>query len=84
MSDEMLRSVRQNDGVVMVNSGGSFLDRRKAGTWKGISDILVDFGPSRVPLGSLLEHIDHVARVAGIDHVGLGSNFDGTMFFPRG
>jgi len=84
MSDEMLRAVARNGGVVMVNFGGSFLDRRKAGTWKAVSDIVVHFGPSRVPLGSLLDHIDHVARVAGIDHVGLGSDFDGTMFLPEG
>jgi membrane dipeptidase len=25
----------------------------------------------------LLEHVDHIVRVAGIDHVGLGSDFDG-------
>ena len=30
----------------------------------------------------VLEHIDHVARVAGIDHVGLGSNFDGIPLTP--
>jgi membrane dipeptidase len=31
----------------------------------------------RPPLKSLIDHIDHIARVAGIDHVGLGSDFDG-------
>ncbi|MGA9981288.1 MAG: dipeptidase [Candidatus Sulfotelmatobacter sp.] len=31
----------------------------------------------RPPLKSLIDHIDHVAKVAGIDHVGLGSDFDG-------
>src|SRR5437879_4436638 len=31
----------------------------------------------RPPLSSLIDHIDHIARVAGIDHVGLGSDFDG-------
>ena len=31
----------------------------------------------RVDLQQLLRHIDHVARVAGIDHVGMGSDFDG-------
>jgi membrane dipeptidase len=32
---------------------------------------------SRPPLKSLIDHIDHIAKVAGIDHVGLGSDFDG-------
>src|SRR5260370_17836733 len=31
----------------------------------------------RPPLKSLINHIDHIAKVAGIDHVGLGSDFDG-------
>ena len=25
----------------------------------------------------LIDHIDHIAKVAGVDHVGLGSDFDG-------
>ncbi len=31
----------------------------------------------RPPLKLLIDHIDHIAKVAGIDHVGLGSDFDG-------
>jgi membrane dipeptidase len=31
----------------------------------------------RPPLSALIDHIDHIARVAGVDHVGLGSDFDG-------
>jgi len=31
----------------------------------------------RVPLSRLLDHFEHAAKVAGIDHVGLGSDFDG-------
>jgi membrane dipeptidase len=31
----------------------------------------------RPPLKSLIDHIDHIAKVAGVDHVGLGSDFDG-------
>jgi membrane dipeptidase len=36
----------------------------------------------RPPLKSLIDHIDHVAKIAGVDHVGLGSDFDGAGFFP--
>jgi membrane dipeptidase len=32
---------------------------------------------ARPPLSALIDHIDHIAKVAGIDHVGLGSDFDG-------
>jgi membrane dipeptidase len=31
----------------------------------------------RPPLSMLIDHIDHIAKVAGVDHVGLGSDFDG-------
>jgi membrane dipeptidase len=31
----------------------------------------------RPPLSALVDHIDHIAEVAGVDHVGLGSDFDG-------
>jgi membrane dipeptidase len=31
----------------------------------------------RPPLSVLIDHIDHIVKVAGIDHVGLGSDFDG-------
>ena len=31
----------------------------------------------RPPLSMLVDHIDHIAEVAGVDHVGLGSDFDG-------
>lgn len=38
-----------------------------------------------VDLEQLLRHIDHVAKVAGVDHVGLGSDFDGISgMVPRG
>ena len=36
----------------------------------------------RPPLKSLIDHIDHVARIAGIDHVGLGSDSNGVDFLP--
>lgn len=38
----------------------------------------------RPPLKSLVDHIDHMARVAGVDHVGLGSDFDGVPALPEG
>ncbi len=38
----------------------------------------------RPPLSMLIDHIDHVAKVAGIDHVGLGSDFDGIPSAPEG
>ena len=37
-----------------------------------------------LPLAKLINHIDHIVKVAGIDHVGLGPDFDGANDFPEG
>ncbi len=36
------------------------------------------------PLSILIDHFDHIAKVAGVDHVGLGSDFDGVPSLPQG
>jgi membrane dipeptidase len=36
------------------------------------------------PLSKLIDHIDHIVKVAGIDHVGIGADFDGANDFPEG
>ena len=38
----------------------------------------------RAPFKSLIDHIDHIAQVAGIDHVGIGTDFDGIPSLPEG
>ncbi|MBS2020589.1 MAG: dipeptidase [Deltaproteobacteria bacterium] len=38
----------------------------------------------KVPFSVLIDHIDHMVKVAGIDHVGLGSDFDGVNSLPEG
>ena len=44
------------------------------------------FSPDRPagPLSLLVDHIDHLVQVAGIDHVGLGSDYDGGITPPVG
>jgi membrane dipeptidase len=37
-----------------------------------------------VTIAQVADHIDHIVKVAGIDHVGLGSDFDGIEVTPRG
>jgi membrane dipeptidase len=37
----------------------------------------------RGTIHDLLDHIDHIAKVAGIEHVGLGSDFDGISVVPK-
>ncbi len=37
-----------------------------------------------MPLSVLADHVEHVRNVAGIEHVGLGSDFDGIGALPEG
>jgi len=83
LSDEMLLAVAENGGVVMLNFGGIFLDARKTSTLRLAWNWLVRCGnPTTVAM--LADHAEHVARVAGVDHVGIGSDYDGTLFMPEG
>ncbi|MEU8318170.1 membrane dipeptidase [Nonomuraea sp. NPDC048881] len=59
LTDDQLRAVAATGGVVCVNFFAPFLAERK-------EDMTLD---------RLLDHIEHVAQVAGIDHVGLGPDF---------
>jgi membrane dipeptidase len=100
MTDDMLRAVGKNGGVVMVNFFDAFLDADSArelaasSALQGLIKVLYPWDYAkidkavetwitknqkkrRVPLALLVEHIEHIAAVAGIDHVGLGSDFDG-------
>jgi membrane dipeptidase len=38
----------------------------------------------RATLADVVEHIDHVVKVAGVEHVGIGSDFDGITCTPEG
>jgi membrane dipeptidase len=38
----------------------------------------------KTPLSVLVDHFDHIVKVAGIDHVGIGSDFDGISSLPVG
>ena len=47
---------------------------------KNIEENNIDFGSAEL----LADHIDHVVKLVGIDHVGLGSDFDGISTLPTG
>jgi membrane dipeptidase len=36
----------------------------------------------RPPLSQLIKHIDYIAKLIGVDHVGIGADFDGAESFP--
>jgi membrane dipeptidase len=78
LSDDQLRAVARNGGVVNVNFYSVFIDPtflRQADSLAG-NDVAIRALP-RPSLATLLDHFEHIIRVAGIDHVGLGSDFDG-------
>jgi membrane dipeptidase len=39
---------------------------------------------AKASVGDVADHIDHIAKLAGVDHVGLGSDFDGITEVPVG
>jgi membrane dipeptidase len=40
--------------------------------------------PEPVEVDRLIDHIDHIVKLVGIDYVGIGSDFDGLGVFPKG
>jgi membrane dipeptidase len=47
-------------------------------------EIISSLEPPCPPLTAVADHVEHVVRVAGIDHVGLGGDYDGNEFWPIG
>lgn len=115
LSDDMLRAIAKNGGVVNIAFPAAFIDqrfnqeaytqhqrmieaaanynakRKTAGQPITLQDTnsfelqwLSENRIPRAPLKSLVDHIDHVAKIAGIDHVGLGSDSNGQDFLPAG
>ena len=73
--DDVLRLTAQNGGVVMINFFSGFV--------VPTAQIRVD-PKARGTLKTVIDHIEHVIRVAGIDHVGIGSDYDGVSRLPIG
>lgn len=74
--DSILARLPRNGGVVMVPFVNSFVSAALK-AWED-SGAAARKGPRpRVTIKDVADHIDHVRRVAGVDHVGIGSDFDG-------
>ena len=61
LTDEQLRALAKNGGVVQVCIYKSYLNKNK----------------NLASVDDVIRHIDHIVKVAGINHVGIGSDFDG-------
>ena len=100
MSDDMIRALARNGGVIQINFGASFLDSvaRKNDALRDsleailISKNLTSRDPEAQPIidqfakdhntlysvvDRVADHIDHVVKLVGVDHVGIGSDYDG-------
>jgi len=110
MSDEMLKALKENGGVIQINFYSGYLDegfnkreeevRRKLHPdldslqqlyrdhqemlWQKYEELLAKYPNPAPGIEVLIDHIDHVVKLIGADHVGLGSDFDGTSSLPRG
>ncbi|MFO8071835.1 MAG: dipeptidase [Polyangia bacterium] len=110
LSDEMLRALAKNGGVVGINFVASFLDAEHGAAAEKLREKLKPemervkkrYGdPLRarkerwklwrrraraelppVSIDKVIDHLEHAAKVAGVDHVGLGSDFDGFSVGP--
>jgi membrane dipeptidase len=78
INDELIKAMADAGGVICVNFYSTFLDQDfKDKSAKGLK-------PEPPPLSKMIDHIDHIASVGGIDSVGLGSDFDGMNPPPIG
>ena len=105
-TDDMLRALAKNGGVVGINFGEGFISPKDAAklrasiasmseapemTGKKLDDYAADeyrrdLAPFKAAatIDDVVAQIDHAVKVAGIDHVGIGSDFDGITGPPQG
>ncbi|MCP4444861.1 MAG: membrane dipeptidase [Myxococcales bacterium] len=100
MSDDMVRALAENGGVVMINFGSTFISR-DANEWRSSKmaeqerfsaankdapaeaadkNIKAWYQENPLPFATTADvgnHIDRVVQLVGIEHTGLGSDFDG-------
>lgn len=102
--DDVLKLVKANNGVVMVNFYSGFLVPEGARAMRRMFEVARELKKkypdeakfkeslnawvkeNDYPAGSvqtIVDHIDHIVKVAGIDHAGLGSDFDGVPKLPH-
>jgi membrane dipeptidase len=99
MSDEMIKALAENGGVIQINFGSEFLSGEIMNRKKQISSYITkhtrennltgdearkfrqqylkENHPGYADVKDAVAHIDHVVKLVGIDHAGLGSDFDG-------
>jgi membrane dipeptidase len=98
MTDDMLRALAKNGGVIQINFACGFLNnqvrtdrlpekralQKKYGENMDALRAEMEKRFARATLADVVAHIDHAVKVAGIDHVGIGSDYDGVDCTPQG
>ena len=100
MSDDMIKKLADNGGVIQINFGSSFLDESSNASSNKIQNHLNSWEADMkdsisnqeiraykdkyhkehfiyATVSRVVDHIDHVVSIAGIDYVGIGSDYDG-------
>lgn len=77
MSDDMIIKLADNGGVIHINFGSYFLEDDWSGKYRADTT-------HATTIQQVADHIDHAVNLAGIDHVGFGSDFDGVGNLPVG
>jgi len=100
MTDDMIKLLADNGGVVQISFGSTFLDMDSRNAFAKIDSLVEEFQKDTTLLENdpriteynqrlkielnayttvqrLADHVDHAVKIGGINHVGLGSDFDG-------
>jgi membrane dipeptidase len=108
MTDDMIRALGRNGGVIGINFGANFLSQKEAEASRrnfatraavdpGLTGRALDefatkdyldtysvMRPNLATIADAVAHIDHVVKLIGVDHVGIGSDWDGISSVPAG
>jgi membrane dipeptidase len=82
--DDVLRRMPQNGGVVMVTYVPAFVNTEVMAWWALPVEERQRVPQPRATMADVIAHIEHVRQVAGVDHVGIGADFDGISTVPVG
>jgi len=76
MTDDMITALAQKEGVIQINIYCRFVSQKAADAPEG--------APVSATLADVVAHIDHVRQIAGVDAIGIGTDFDGITCAPTG
>lgn len=69
----------EEDSFLKIQNDGDFLNRFINSKYRRESELI-----DSVPMSVLIDHIDYIAKLVGVDYVGLGSSFDATTALWQG